>query len=217
MSVARFERMTTSHSRNLTLVPRIARTLRRAPVAHRLVLAALLACVPATVHALDVSGVHLEDRITLDGAQLVLNGAGVRHVTIFGIEVYVAGLYVPSRTSDVAQILRADQPRQILLVMKRDVGHDQIGPAFRDAAANAAGSRAASLRSELDAFGAWIPAMRAGDRFTVSYTPAADLVVTSDGAPTTFRGSAELADAVFRMWIGERPVEDSLRAGLLGR
>jgi hypothetical protein len=183
----------------------------------RLAILALLALVPSSVHALDVSGVHFADQTMLDGTRLELNGAGVRHVTIFGIEVYVAGLYVEARTTDASEILRADRSRELQLVMKRDVGHDQIGAAFREAIEHEAGARAASLRTELDAFVAWIPVMHDRDRLTVSYTPAAGLVITATSSPTPFHGTSALAEAFFGMWIGARPVEDSLHDALLGR
>lgn len=198
---------------------RLRRAVLRVPLRHpvRAGVLALLLLVPASVLALDVSGVHFEERTSLAGAPLVLNGVGVRHATIFGIEVYVAGLYVQSATHDSGEVLRSDRTKQIVLVMKRDVGRDQIGPAMRTAAERAAGARAASLRTELDAFGAWIPAMHARDRLIVSYTPASALSVTSTATRTTFHGSAGLAEAVFGMWVGPRPVEDSLRNGLLDR
>ena len=180
-------------------------------------LVAAAALAPDSARALDVSGVHFDDHVTLDGAPLVLNGVGVRHVTVFGIEVYVAGLYVPSRTSDATEILRTDRPRQLVAVMRRDVSHDQIGPGFRSAIEQVAGSGAARLRSELDAFAAWMPSMRNGQRLTVSYTPAGALVISTTASEISFHGSADLARAFFEMWIGPRPVEDGLHDGLLGR
>lgn len=177
----------------------------------------LLLLAPALAHALDVSGVHFDDRVTLEGTPLVLNGAGIRHATIFGIEVYAAGLYVPSRTNDASDVLGATHTRELVVVMKRDVGQDQIGPAFREAIERAAGTHVAALRSEIAAFAAWLPAMREHDRLTVSFTPSSGLVIHATSAPSTFHGGAALADAVFGMWIGQHPVEDSLRDALLGR
>lgn len=166
--------------------------------------------------ARDVSGVHFDEQLTLDGHALVLNGAGVRHVTIFGIEVYAAGLYLPATTQDAAVVLSDETPRELVAVMKRDVGSDQIGPAFRDAIEHAAGSPSATLRAEITAFAAWLPSMRNGERLVVAYTPEHGLVVRAPSAASPFHGSASLARAVFGMWLGEHPVEDSLRAALLG-
>lgn len=181
-------------------------------------LAATLAlALPVTAFALDVSGVHFDDSVTVGGSTLVLNGAGTRHATIFGIEVYVAGLYVPTRGTDASAILRSDVPRQVVLVMKRDVDAETMSHAIREGITNAAGSHASAISSELDAFVAWCPEMRNGNRMVVTYTPAGNLTVTATGAHGTFHGSATLADAFFRMWLGSHPVEDSLRDAMLGR
>lgn len=179
-------------------------------------IAILVVLAPTVAHALDISGVHFDDHVTLDGTSLVLNGAGIRHVTIFGIEVYAAGLYVPSRTHDATAVLDPSHARELVAVIKRDVGRDQIGPAFREAIERAAGSHLPELRTEIAAFAAWLPAMREHDRLTVAYTPASGLVVSATSEPTSFHGSAGLAAAVFGMWLGEHAVEDSLRAALLG-
>jgi hypothetical protein len=112
-------------------------------------------------------------------------------VEVSGVEVYVVGLYLPSATTDSATVLRSTTPKRLVAVMKRDVGADQIGPALHEAILRAAGSRAGSLQTEIDS------------------------VVTSSGTRTPFHGSAALASAVFGMWLGPHPVEDSLRAGLL--
>jgi long-chain acyl-CoA synthetase len=188
--------------------------------ARSMALAALLGAallVPAGALALDVSGVRFDDHVTLEGTSLVLNGTGLRHVTIFGIEVYVAGLYVPTRGHDATEVLRADRAKQVVLVMKRDVSRDQIGTAFREAIERSAGSRTASLRTEIDAFAAWIPAMHEHDRVTASYTPASGLTVTSTASTTTFHASNDFAAALFGVWIGPHAIEDSLRDGMLAR
>lgn len=185
---------------------------------HRTLIAlALTLLVPVTALALDVSGVHFEDSVTVGDTTLVLNGAGTRHATIFGIEVYVAALYVPTRTTDASAIIRRDVPRQVILVMKRDVDAETMSNAIREGITNAAGSHASAISSELDTFVAWVPEMRNGNRMTVTYTPGGNLAITATGARGTFHGSAAMADAFFRMWLGSHPVEDSLRDGMLGR
>ncbi|MFN7700307.1 MAG: chalcone isomerase family protein [Deltaproteobacteria bacterium] len=173
--------------------------------------------LPWAAHALDVSGVHFDDSVAVEGSTLVLNGVGTRHATIFGIEVYVAALYVPTRTSDVEAIVRPDVPRRVVLVMKRDVDAETMAHAIREGITHAAGPRAGAIASELEAFVAWCPTMREGHRMTVTFTPGANLAITATGARGAFRGSAALADAFFRMWLGSHPVEDSLRDGMLGR
>src|SRR5882672_8064195 len=63
-----------------------------------------LACAAGITSALaqtvEVAGVKFEPTVQLDGATLLLNGAGVRTRAIF--KVYAAGLYVPQKSTDAA-------------------------------------------------------------------------------------------------------------------
>ncbi|MFO0710126.1 MAG: chalcone isomerase family protein [Sandaracinus sp.] len=181
-----------------------------------LALALALVLVPVTALALDVNGVHFEDTVQVGDQTLVLNGAGTRHATIFNVNVYVAALYVPTRTSDASAIIRPDVTRQVVLVMKRDVDAETMANAIREGLTNAAGSRASAISSELDAFVAWVPPMRERNRMTVTFS-GGRLSVTATGAHGTFHGSAAMGDAFFRMWLGAHPVEDGLRDEMLGR
>ena len=61
----------------------------------------MLLALPAL--AAEVSGVKLDDKVSVGGKELVLNGAGVRTKVVF--KVYVASLYLPSKTTDLAGVL----------------------------------------------------------------------------------------------------------------
>jgi hypothetical protein len=177
---------------------------------------ALALLVPATALALDVNGVHFADSVQVGDQTLVINGAGTRHATIFNVDVYVAALYVPARTSDASAILRPEVPRQVVLVMKRDVDAQTMANAIREGITRAAGANASAISSELDAFVAWCPPMHERNRMTVTFS-GGRLSATATGARGTFHGSAAMGDAFFRMWLGAHPVEDGLRDHMLGR
>jgi len=67
-----------------------------------LILAASLAGAPA--HAdVDVAGVRVPEQLAEGGHSLTLNGAGLR--TRFVVKVYVAALYVTTKTHDAAAII----------------------------------------------------------------------------------------------------------------
>ena len=77
--------------------------------------ALLLALVPTDMV---VSGVRFQDSVTIAGTTLLLNGAGVRCVTILCVKVYVAGLYVRERTTNPNDVLRTDQPKYVVAILK---------------------------------------------------------------------------------------------------
>ena len=93
----------------------------------------MLVVAGATIAA-EVGGVKLDDKISLGGQELVLNGAGVRTRAIF--KVYVASLYVPQKTADPAAVL-AKGPRRIQLNLLRTLSADQLADALNDGLAEA--------------------------------------------------------------------------------
>ena len=86
-----------------------------------------LLAMPA--QAAEVGGVKLDDKISLGGKDLVLNGAGIRTKLVF--KVYVASLYLPAKTGDLAGVL-ASNPRRVQLNLLRDLSADDLAGALVD-------------------------------------------------------------------------------------
>ena len=55
------------------------------------------------------------DSVKAGDADLQLNGLGIRKATIMAVKVYVAGLYVPQKSSDAGAILSSNLPWQLTL------------------------------------------------------------------------------------------------------
>ncbi|HEV2719266.1 MAG TPA: chalcone isomerase family protein, partial [Thermoanaerobaculia bacterium] len=89
-------------------------------------LAASLLSIAIAVPALaaTLAGVNLEDRTTVNGQTLVLNGAGLRKK--FFIKVYVGGLYLQAKNSNAAAVLGADTPRRMVMHFLYSVSKDQM-------------------------------------------------------------------------------------------
>ena len=77
-----------------------------------------------TADAAEVSGVRIDDKATLGGRELVLNGAGMRTRLI--IKVYVGALYLPQKSPTTAAVLAKDEPRRMSMTLQRDVSYEQL-------------------------------------------------------------------------------------------
>ena len=69
----------------------------------------------------------LDDKVSVGGQELVLNGAGIRTKAMF--KVYVAGLYLPAKATDLAGVL-AKGPRRVQMNLLRNLTADQLVDAF---------------------------------------------------------------------------------------
>ena len=76
---------------------------------------ALLAPAAPDARAAEHSGVQFDDSVRLAGTELQLNGLGLR--SLFILKAYVAGLYVPARSSHAGDLLAQTGPRRLALKM----------------------------------------------------------------------------------------------------
>ncbi|HEB94298.1 MAG TPA: hypothetical protein ENI94_12735 [Gammaproteobacteria bacterium] len=82
---------------------------------HRIALTSLLVlCFLFTdVHARDVAGVTVPERITLADTALTLNGVGIRSKFFF--DIYVGALYLPEKTQNAETAINMPGPKRVLM------------------------------------------------------------------------------------------------------
>ena len=150
---------------------------------------------------------------------LTLNGAGLRK--IFFVKVYAAGLYVPAPSREAAPLLREAGPRLMRLTLQRNVdGADFVKALDEGLADNLSPEALAALKPDIEALHALMNAIgdvKEGDVVDFEWLPEAGTVVKVNGraAGRAIAGKA-LYDAVLSIWIGEKPIDASLKAALLG-
>lgn len=197
------------------------RVLRTLPTAI-LTLAAILSLAPGLARAatVDVAGVQLEDRITVNGSPLQLNGAGVRYKAVF--KVYTAGLYLGQKATTTEQVLAAPGPRRMTITMLRDIDSAELGKLF---------SRGMEDNMERSAFSKLIPGvirmsqvftdhkkLLASETFVLDWVPGTGTVLTVKGKVEgePFK-EPEFFNALMRIWLGPKPADWQLKDALLGK
>ena len=175
---------------------------------------ALLLAAPA--FALEVGGVKLDDRASVGGQQLVLNGAGVRTRVMF--KVYVASLYLPARTNDAAAVL-AKEPRRIQMNLLRTLAPDQLVDALNDGMKeNNSDAELAAVKTQTDQLTAIMRSLgeiKEGSVVTLDFADGATAVGLNGAARGTVPGDAFNA-ALTKVWLGDKPVQADLKKALLG-
>jgi hypothetical protein len=179
-------------------------------------------CLPtlAMSATVDVSGVKLEDRITLADKPLVLNGAGVRYKAVF--KVYTAGLYLSQKAETPEAVLAAPGPKRMTITMLRDIDSTELGKLF---------SRGMEDNMERTAFSRLIPGvlrmsqifsnhkkLMAGETFLIDWIPGTGTLITVKGKVEgePFK-EPEFYDALMRIWLGPKPADFLLKDALLGK
>ncbi len=174
------------------------------------ILLTLLAALP--LHAATLEGVTLPDSATIGGQPVVLNGIGLREK--YMIDVYVAGLYLPTKTTSAEQAISQDVPKRIVMQMVRDLSQEQLADSIREAAAKQ--SLSAEAKGGIDQLSGWMTAVSAGQQVILDYVPGQGTTLTIAGsAKGTAAGSATM-QAIWRIYLGDPPVTADLKEGLLG-
>lgn len=179
------------------------------------VIAATLGTASAAV---EVAGVKYADTLPVGGKELMLNGAGVR--TKFIVKVYAAGLYLQSKEHTTEGVMKAAGPRRIRLVMLRDISSEDFGSAFMSGLnANVSKEDKSKVIMQISKYGemfAQIDSIKKGDTLDTDWIPGV-------GAQSFLNGKKigdVLPDVIFynsvlRIWLGEKPVDSSLKTKLL--
>ncbi len=174
-------------------------------------LAVALLTLPAL--AAEFEGVTMPDTVTVDGKELKLNGQGLRKKFVFN--VYVAGLYVESKSTDGAAILAKDETRRVDMAMLRDLDKKAIVEAIQSGFEKNSGDKFPALKERMEKFAAVIPDIKKGTSLTIIYIPGKGTRVEGQKDAFTAEGK-DFADALFSVWVGKFPVDDNLKKGMLG-
>ncbi|HET9480983.1 MAG TPA: chalcone isomerase family protein [Candidatus Polarisedimenticolia bacterium] len=164
----------------------------------------------------ELAGVTLPERTTVEQSTLVLNGMGSREATWLKIRVYVAGLYLEARSFDPDAIIHAEIPKRIVFVFVRSVGRNRMIKEWDESLTASIGAESGALAQRIATLQGWMPTtIRKGDVITLTYLPGRGVVVDVRGVTQGTIPGADFARALFAIWLGARPPNQSLKLGLL--
>lgn len=181
-------------------------------------IACLCLLVSAHVFALEINQVKIDPQVTLANKELVLNGAGLRSVLF--TKVYVAALYLPTKTDNPTTVV-ASGPRKMVLHILRDIEVGELAAAMlKGMRKNNTPKDLADVTLQMASFGqvfGTIPLVKNGDTITFDYVPGigSSAYVNKTRLGEILPGD-QFARVFFRIWLGDHPVQDSLKRELLG-
>ena len=164
--------------------------------------------------ALDVGGVNVAPTVSSRQKTLTLNGAGVRKKLFF--KVYVGSLYTERKVTTPAQLL-ADPGEKLIRMtfVYKKVEKEKIVDAFAEGLAN--NSPAVRSSANAKAFLSWFTAdFTAGDVVDISLSPDGAVSAAHNGKVLGTLRDPAVAQAVLRIWFGEKPADGDLKKGMLG-
>jgi len=168
-----------------------------------------------TVHAGTLANVTLPDTVKVGATTLTLNGLGLR--TKYMVKVYVAGLYIPQKSTDPAAILKPDVPKRIVMHFVRNVSKSQLTDGFMESFQNNTPEAAKTLKPDIDRLFSVLESVKDGDELVFTYVPATGTSLAIAGKETITIAGPNFADMVFSVWLGPKPPNAALKKGILGQ
>ena len=188
----------------------------------RYLLALLAAVAPALASAETVTEPKSGAAFERKRGEMTLTGVGLRTKTFLKVKVYAVGLYVaaaalsgplaaergkPKTTAFYREMVSGEAPRAIHMKLVRDLTADQIRGAFREALERAD-------KAKLETFVGYFGELKSGQDCVLEWTPGGTLKTTVAGAAKPDIADKAFASAVFGIWLGEKPIQDDIKADL---
>jgi long-chain acyl-CoA synthetase len=182
----------------------------------KLIIAVAALVVATGAYAFEVAGAKVDDKATVAGQELVLNGAGVR--TKVFVKIYVGSLYVPAKAPDLAAVL-AKGPRRIQMNILRNLTADQLVDALVDglkennseAELAAVKTQTAELVATMKAFND----VKEKDVVTLDFVDGATKIGLNGAAKGSIAGEP-FNRALTKIWLGDHPIQADLKKAMLG-
>lgn len=165
--------------------------------------------------AVEVAGVNLEPSVTVNGHALKLNGSGLRKK--FFVKVYIGSLYTSKRFTTAAAALSDSGDKLIRMnFLHSKVEKEKIIAAFNEGFSNNSAELAGSVETK---------------KFLALFTAdfirgdVVDLILGADGSVSASHNgrqlgtvaSPKLARGVLAIYLGDKPADETLKKGMLGK
>lgn len=184
-------------------------------IRHASLAALLFLATPAG--AKDIAGVQIPEIANVEDNALLLNGAGVR--SRFFVKVYVGALYLKNRETEAAAALAAPGPKSVRLhIVHSEISAEQLTSALHDGlSANNTAAEVEALTPRINQFRALFPTVRRSDLVRLDLLSDGQTEVWVNQVKRGAVPGADFQTALLRVWLGDKPVDKSLKQAMLGQ
>ena len=165
--------------------------------------------------AVEVAGINLEPAVTVNSQQLKLNGYGIRKK--FFIKVYIGSLYAAKHLASAPEALKVPGDKLIRMnFLHSKVEKEKIIEAFSEGLANNSPdlTGAPEVKKFLSLF---TTDFNRGDVVDLTLGADGSVSASQNGKSLGTIASTKLARGVLAIYLGDKPADDSLKKGMLGK
>ena len=177
----------------------------------------LIALVQLPAHAAKVAGVTLDDTLSIGEQSVSYQGAGVRKKLF--IKLYVGSLYLASADADAASVIDADEAMAIRLDILSDLlTRKKLVKALDEGFDNSTGGNTEAIQPQIDKMLSFMQdKISTGSRYTLAYEPGVGTHISRNGETLTVIEGLAFKQALFGIWLSDKPAQKSLKSAMLGK
>ena len=169
--------------------------------------------IPPQIEAAEIEGVNFDDRYTTAGTSLAIRGTGLLRVMVFA-KVYVGALYLPEDCP--SKLALSDVPKRLEVEYFRSIAGDDFGPAtHKKISENVDAQTYERLRSRIEYHNSLYQDVEPGDRYALTYIPGKGTELALNGESKGVVEGDDFAAALFSIWLGPKPISESMKKELL--
>lgn len=162
----------------------------------------------------ELAGISLPDKIYSDNKTLYLNGMGLREFLM--VDIYVAGMYIPFKSTDASKIINSDVPKRIEahFIFPKVPKEKMVKSLTENLNKNKEVSE--SIQEEIQMCMKFLQDFSKGDVLIFDYIPNQGTSIVINGEQKGLVPGFAFAKAVFTIYVGPKPASEQLKKGLLG-
>ena len=165
----------------------------------------------------EIQGIQVPQQVAVNGQPLSLNGAGLRTVKIafIPIKAYVAAFYASAPLKSEEAVLSSQGPLQFTFTFLKSVSQGQVTDAWQSQIqASMTYSYPGSEKDSVAFVGMFGP-LNQGEVEMVQFVGSQTQVYDNGQLKGTIQGR-DFQKAFLSLWFGSNPVQQDLKAALLG-
>ena len=183
-------------------------------ITRQLALIAALMSITIPASATRVEDVKFPERYMADNAELKIRGTGLLRYMVF-IKAYVGGLYLPEDVT--AGDALSEVPKRLEVEYFHAIKAEDFGAAARKMIArNVDEAMFQRLEPKIELHGSMYEDVKPGDRYSLTYIPGKGTELALNGEPKGTVEGSEFAAALFSIWLGNKPIDNSFKNQILG-
>jgi hypothetical protein len=175
-------------------------------------LTAMLLILPQ-IEAAEIEGINFDDQYKTEDLVLNLRGTGLLRAMVFA-KVYVGALYLPEDCP--SELALSNVPKRLEVEYFRSIAGDDFGPATnKKISENVDPQTYERLQPRIEYHNSLYQDVQPGDRYALTYIPGKGTELTLNGEPRGVIEGADFAAALFSIWLGSKPISESMKKELL--